>query len=327
MKIKKRIMAILFSICAVLMLFPVQAEAAGKIDPEQDVSLTLSCQEGETALSDVSFYIYLVATVDTYGELTTTADFAQFNVDIRGENDDAWKKLASTLEGYVLRDEIAPTDSGKTDENGQLVFPNSQDSLLQGIYLVLGERHTQGDYVYEPSAFLVMLPRIDMEANEWIYDVTVNPKFDSEKVEEKPDTVTRKVLKKWADDGHEAQRPQEIIVQLLCDGKVSDTVTLNAENSWRYTWEELDNDHKWTVVEKEIQDYTVEIEREGITFVITNTYEEDSPQADTPGNSGSGSSRLPQTGQLWWPVPMLIAIGLFLIILGLLRKRGTSDEA
>ncbi len=33
------------------------------------------------------------------------------------------------------------------------------------------------------------------------------------------------------------------------------------------------------------------------------------------------SSTLPQTGQLWWPVFLLLAAGLFLIILGLLRRR------
>lgn len=33
-------------------------------------------------------------------------------------------------------------------------------------------------------------------------------------------------------------------------------------------------------------------------------------------------SMLPQTGQLWWPVPMLIFVGLFLMILGLALKKG-----
>lgn len=43
------------------------------------------------------------------------------------------------------------------------------------------------------------------------------------------------------------------------------------------------------------------------------------------GASGGGSvsstgSKLPQTGQLWWPVPVLIAAGLILIIIGIARR-------
>lgn len=32
-------------------------------------------------------------------------------------------------------------------------------------------------------------------------------------------------------------------------------------------------------------------------------------------------TRLPQTGQLWWPVPLLAVLGLFLILSGLIRRR------
>ena len=36
---------------------------------------------------------------------------------------------------------------------------------------------------------------------------------------------------------------------------------------------------------------------------------------------------LPQTGQLWWPVPLLAASGMMLLLLGLIwNRRGRSDE-
>ncbi|MGO1580305.1 MAG: hypothetical protein ACTHWZ_02705 [Peptoniphilaceae bacterium] len=35
----------------------------------------------------------------------------------------------------------------------------------------------------------------------------------------------------------------------------------------------------------------------------------------------NGREKLPQTGQLWWPIPILIAIGIFLYILGLRREK------
>lgn len=35
---------------------------------------------------------------------------------------------------------------------------------------------------------------------------------------------------------------------------------------------------------------------------------------------------LPQTGQLWWPVPVLLCAGLACIVVGLIRRRRTPDE-
>ncbi|MBQ9420406.1 MAG: LPXTG cell wall anchor domain-containing protein, partial [Lachnospiraceae bacterium] len=42
------------------------------------------------------------------------------------------------------------------------------------------------------------------------------------------------------------------------------------------------------------------------------------PQADL------GASRLPQTGQLWWPVPIFMIAGIALMAGGLVKRR--SDE-
>lgn len=328
MKIRKRMTAALVSVLVLLMLLPVQVLAAGNIDFNHDVSLTISYYEGETPLVGVRFDIYLVATVDEYGKLTSTKDFEQFDVNIRANNDDAWRALASTLEGYVLKNDITPTDSGETDEQGILVFPNHQESLQPGLYLVLGQRHIQGGCIYEASPFLLMLPGQDKEAGEWVYDVTAEPKHDSEPVPEVPETVTRKVLKVWKDEGHEKERPQEITVQLLQDGRVFDTVILNADNNWRYTWTDLDSDHKWTLVENEVEDYTAIVTQEGITFVVTNTYDEDVPEPPVPPSNPEKPTPpgLPQTGQLWWPVPVLLAGGLLLIMIGVIRRRGTGHE-
>ena len=118
---------------------------------DRDVSLTISYQDGNTPLVGAEFDIFLVATVDEYGELTTTKDFAQFHVNIRGKDDEAWRTLASTLEGYVLRDDISPTDSGKTNDKGLVSFPTAGKSLKAGLYFVLGYRHTQNGFRYDPT--------------------------------------------------------------------------------------------------------------------------------------------------------------------------------
>lgn len=360
----KPIAAALLSVLAVLLLLPLQALAADSIDLNRPVSLNISYQDGDTPLAGASFDIFLVATVDEYGELTATEDFARFKeeIDIRGENDEAWRALASTLEGYVSQ--LSPADSGKTDEEGQL----SWKKLTAGLYFVQGTRHTQNGYRYDLVPFLVMLPALDRENNAWIYDMEASPKFTSSPVPSGSDNyITRKVLKVWEDDGHEQDRPGEVIVQLLRDGKVYDTVTLNAANNWRHTWKGLNDRYAWTLAEKETEGYSVKITREGITFVVTNTYSGESPNVSPPPDTSEPPTAsvppaesappttsppptepagpttpvgptdptdpttpskpgLPQTGQLWWPVPVLLAAGMLFVVMGLVRRRGAFDE-
>lgn len=328
MKLCKRIVPVLL----VILMLPATAFAAGSINLSQDVKLTISYQDDAMPLAGAEFSTYLVASADGNGELTTEDTFKQFNVNIRGNNDAALKVLATTLEGYVLRDNIAPTDRGKTNTNGYLSFPTGTERLTPGLYLVLGSRHTQGGFRYDATPFMVMLPTQDAEKNEWIYDVLVSPKHDSSKIPNTLSTITRKVLKVW-DDADNKNRPTEVIVQLLRNGEVYDTVTLNDDNNWRYTLPNLDDSYTWTVVEKECEGYTVQIERDGITFVIKNTYETNIPDTPTPNvpvspkptNPTPNNPSLPKTGQTWWPVPLLLMGGLSFIIVGLIcRKRKGS---
>ena len=129
--------------------------------------------------------------------------------------------------------------------------------------------------------------------------------------------------KVWDDAGKENVRPAEVSVQLLRDGRVYDTVALNAGNNWRYTWSDLDDSYSWTVVEQECEDYTVRIERNGITFVITNTYVKEIPDNPTPTEPTKPG--LPQTGQPWWPVPLLLTCGLLFLVVGLICRKRYGD--
>lgn len=346
-------------------LLPIRSFAAGELDPGADIGLTVSCQDEAGAIAGAGFELYLVAEMDDAGALSVTGDFAGLPVKIQPEDEASFKALASTLEGYVLRDGIVPTDQGVTNENGILSFPTGEVRLAPGLYLVLGGRHTQGESSYDFSPFVVVLPGQEHSTGEWEYQVSVKPKFDKLPANFKP--VSRRVLKVWKDNGYERRRPREITVQLLCDGEVYDTVTLNAVTNWRYEWTELPAENRWTVVEEQPGDYTVEVSREGITFVVTNTYTKHTPDnpgspggpgdsdgPDTPSNPGNPGNpsdsdepgtptfdipdaltplasifpelvplaMLPQTGQLWWPVPYLMAMGLLMIVVGLFRRRG-----
>ena len=160
--------------------------------------------------------------------------------------------------------------------------------------------------------------------------------------------VVKHVLKVWEDDGNKDKRPDEIVVQLLRDGRVYDNVTLNEGNNWRHIWTGLDADSRWRVVEYETpKGYTVAVDRQGITFVMTNSWTEEIPDepppegnippppdenipdepppgSDWPGGDEPdepGEPDLPQTGVLWWPVPVLACAGLFLFLIGWGKRR------
>ena len=133
----------------------------------------------------------------------------------------------------------------------------------------------------------------------------------------------------WDDDGNEASRPNYIVVQLLGNGEVVDTVVLSEQNNWEYTWEELDETVLWQVVERNVSDgYTVTVVQEGITFVVTNTKPPVEP-GPSPSVPPDDQPWLPQTGMLQWPVLALVGAGGLLVVIGLVvvvRTRSDDDE-
>lgn len=304
-------------------LLCVQVLAAGYIDLTHPVTLTLSCKDGNTPLVGMWFGLYQVADIAENGELTVKDEFSQFDIDIRGENDDAWRELATTLEGYVLWAGLTPADSGRTDADGLLTFPSSGVTLAPGLYLVIGRRHTQNGYYYDPTPFMVLLPSVDHEINDWDYDVSAVPKFDKFPIPTTPEDedTDHKVIKIWEDEGAQARRPEAITVHLLRDGEVYDTVSLSAANNWRYEWTKLNSRYRWILAEETPEGYTVTVTQTGNTFVVTNTATEE-PTPETPAGP-----TLPQTGQLWWPVPVLLLAGLLLVMVGLFRRKRSGNEA
>lgn len=336
MNIKKwrKMLGSLLACLLLAALLPTAAMARGLIDTGKPVSLTVRypCQ-------GITFRLYRVAEVSAYGEYALTGDFKDDPVTLKQPDQAGWRALAATLDGYAARDQRKPLAALETDANGRLTF----SGLEAGMYLVTWQKHTTGGYIYTPVPFLVSLPGLDGEDN-WVYDVTAGPKYDRESEPVQPDggTVDRKVLKVWKDDGAEDARPESITVQLLRNGKVYDTVTLSGKNRWSYTWNGLSKDDTWQVVEADVpEEYTVTVGREGITLVVTNTLMEEIPDEPTPegplpevpeenipDEPVPQGPALPQTGVLWWPVPLLACAGMALFLAGWARRRSEEcDEA
>ena len=311
-----------------LALFPVQAFAAGPIDTDRDVTLTIEYKHEGAPVSDVTFDLYYAASVDAYAKFTLAGDFRKYDVEVNGLTTDEWKTLAENLAVYADQDQLKPMDSGKTNAQGSLSFPSQQPpSLKPGLYLVVGRKLVQNGYTYTTEPFLVSLPNLDQKSDTWTYDVIAVPKHTQTENPPAPsdETVERRVLKVWKDDIQQS-RPAEVVIRLLRDGTVYDTVTLNAANNWGYSWEKLPKYNKdgsmivWSVVETVPEHYTVLITHNGITFVVTNTGEHPENPPEHPDD------KLPQTGVLWWPVPVLAAFGLVFLIAGALSRKKSGHE-
>lgn len=277
----KKCGCILLCTIMVLLMLPMQVFAAGAIDLERDVALTVSYKDGSTPLAGVEFSIYRVADVDAYAysEFTLTDEFASSNVSVNNLDSSGWRAAAGTLAGYVQLNGIKALDSGSTNDDGLLTFPTDKSIVMKpGLYLVIGQKHTQNSTIYTAEPFLVSLPALNEIENAWDYVGTASPKFTSTPIIPiipDPD-VDRKVIKVWDDEGYEHNRPEQVIAVLLRDGVPYDSVVLDEDNDWTYRWTGLDADYTWTVTEKEVPNgYTVSIRKEGITYVITNTYHPD----------------------------------------------------
>lgn len=295
----------------------IQCLAYDSLNQNQGVSLTVTFKNETKAFSGVHFKIYKVANIDESVHFTLIDPFTKYSVEVNDLESEEWRELAETLDGYVIKDDIPCTSEGDTDENGQVVFSD----LTQGLYLVSSAVYQDENTKYTSQAFLVSLPNVVNDA--WVYDVQSECKYDSEEITKKTTSIT--AMKIWKDEGNKTERPASITVELYQDDTLYDTQILNSDDNWEYTWESLDAQHQYHVVEKEVPSkYTVKTNRVDNTYEIINTYKTPTP-TPTPTTPSTGKKEeIPNTGVLWWPVPVLAGCGTLLYMIGWYRNRNEA---
>ena len=295
--------------CFVLFAAPPFIE--GYAETDRAVRLTLDCRDQDGAVSGACFSLYRIADVLPDRTWSLTDTYAGYPLWLQDLDSAGLHALACTLSGYIARDGLSPCDFGITGDMGQLYFPSRQPEMTAGLYLVIGEPLTVEDTNLLPDPFFVWLPETDTSGAAF-FDVTVFPKFEKRAVW-KEAAADLSVEKIWLDDG--AERPEAINIQLFCDGVVYSTVTLGAEHGWRHTWPSLAAGCSWQLVEDGVPEgYAVSVDREGQTFLVTNRA--------YPAGDGTGGV-LPQTGRLWWPVPLLTVGGISFLLAGRNKRGGT----
>ena len=213
--------------------------------------------------------------------------FSHYSIDLKQDVQGA----ANALENRILMDGIEADACVTSDSVGNASFTG----LESGIYLVVGKEVFQDGVFYMPQVSLVSLSG----------DLSVDLKYETSV---KPSRIH--VLKVWKRDNKKS-RPKSIEVCLLrSDGIVVDKVVLNSDNQWSTTWENLSTSYTYSVMETSVPSgYKESCTREKDTIVLTNT-------GNFTDKVEKKDEVLPNSGQLWWPVPVLLFVGLVLFGLG-----------
>ena len=207
-----------------------------------------------------------------------------------------WKRTASVLSEVIQKTGRGTELSQAVVTGGSVVF----GGLGEAVYLVMGDETVTNGITDTPVPFLTAMPGTDGQ-NQPVWDVQA--------AGEQQETMDISVTKVWVGD-RVSGRPASIIVHLTLDGKdYGPLVRLNYANHWSYTWENLPVGN-WSVREESSRRYTTTMTREGNTFTFTSTWK-----------------KIPQTGQLWWPVAAMSAAGVCLVGAGLLRRRKQDKNA
>ena len=292
---------------------PQETEATEPTGEPQETQAAEPTEEPEGTEPDTLAAMKNIADVLTVGTLTVTYPkeetvYHLFRVgsmvngtlvldeEFSGVSTTDWKRTASVLSEVIQKTGRGTELSQAVVTGGSAVF----GGLGEAVYLVMGDETVTNGITDTPVPFLTAMPGTDGQ-NQPVWDVQA--------AGEQQETMDISVTKVWVGD-RVSGRPASIIVHLTLDGKdYGPLVRLNYANHWSYTWENLPVGN-WSVREESSRRYTTTMTREGNTFTFTSTWK-----------------KIPQTGQLWWPVAAMSAAGVCLVGAGLLRRRKQDKNA
>lgn len=267
-----------------------------------------------TPMEDMEVSLYRVGEFTEQGTFILTKPYQSYSVSLDHSSREEWQATANTLAQYIERDGIHAEIEGVSSSNHTIAF----NELSCGLYLMIGSEKEVNDHgsieVYTPQVSFIALPDVSTDDP---YHITTVMKYEKNDYTQ----TSLHVLKVWKNDSDNT-RPASIQVDLLqknTDGNtiVFDQQILSDDNQWSYTWNDLSSRYTWNVVETTVPEgYTESSIKEGNTVVLTNT-------STTPviEEKPTSSNQLPLTGQLQWPIPVLVIAGIVFLIIGKACKR------
>ena len=262
-----------------------------------------------TPMEDMKVSLYHVGEFTEQGTFTLTKQYQSYSVSLDHSSSEEWQATANTLAQYIERDGVQADVEGVSSSNHTIAFNN----LTCVLYLMIGsekEVSNKGNVeIYTPQVAFIALPDVSTDDP---YHISTIMKYEKNDYTQ----TSLHVLKVWKNDSDNT-RPASIQVDLLqkdTDGNtiVFDQQILSDENHWSYTWNDLSSRYTWNVIETTVPEgYTESSIKEGNTVVLTNT-------STTPviEEQKKPSNQLPLTGQLQWPIPVLVIAGIMFLIIG-----------
>lgn len=246
--------------------------------------------DGPVPVGGGKLSLYMVASVGfRNGHMTyeLTADFSGSGADLSVLGDE---ELAVTLRDYALSRDLDHR-SESADESGRALF----GALETGLYLINQSETPAGYFPIKP--FLVSLPLA--EDGKWVYDVDASPKMgfyssvptSSSTVPEVTPTPTPPL----ASDTTEPEGSETTVSETVPNESSTAETSVPEESS-----------------------------------TTTGPSSETTPAGTTAGPSasvtGTQPPKLPQTGQLQWPIPVLAVLGIILFTIGWILYFGRKNR-
>ena len=255
------------------------------------ITITLKDLEDNLPINNAEISLYKIADAtneSNHLKFTYTKELSDCKVSLNNLED----KSLTTLLSKCIKEDTTSLKEISSDQ-GIVNFTN----LDLGLYLANQTNKVEGYSTFD--SFLVMIPQI--EDNTWIYDLKLNPKTEIYKV------IDINVKKVWNTEDNNI--PENIEVGLYKENVLIDTIALNKDNNWTYTWENIPKSDKYNVLEIDVPaGFTATYRQVENNFIITNT------------------KTLVQTGLRLWIVESLTITGIILILLGIITIKRNKYE-
>lgn len=290
--------------------------------------ITLDFRAFEGLDTEMRWDIFKVADIIDAETFEITEEFREYPIKFDISTKEALNSLAYTLSYYAISESLEPYCSKSCMPDDMLIAEN----LPQGFYLIQSGQVEYNSFVYSSAPVVVCVADGEVYGTDWQLDITVVPKLGLVCSGAASDKISCVVKAKFTN----TEETHDVKVSLFKDGVIYDTIILNAANEWQYVWPELDNKNEWTIIENDLpENFFVNFEMEYLDaegrgvkyFEITNSYKDKvtttAPPATTTIQTTTTAQKLPQTGMLLWPIPVLSLLGIILIAAGslMLRKK------
>lgn len=318
-------------------------------------SLTLVCVKDDTILTGLHWDLYRVGS-RSGNEFVLENEFSEYQVKLDDFSASAMNTAAKTLENYAVLDGISPRASGETDSKGVLKFNQLEEGLylVSGLILTIGDTtYIPSTLLFEINH---QEDSVELNAYPKIIYRTLSSEVINYTVKKLWQNSENQIIDEETGITVEIYRDRSLYKTVVLNGKNNWSYSWGgaANFEWRVKEKEVpadctviydSNETQFAIVNTFNKTITPEQTTPVVTGTTTSVTSLSETTISTPIGGGSitntntnitsssslstnaqtsvtvstsiTTDKLPQTGQLWWPVPILCLSGITMIALGI----------